>query len=218
MSEGMGALAAALAKAQSEMKNAAFNKKNPHFKSSYADLAGIRDTVTPALAANGIAVVQTVGLMEGGAAVLTTRLIHAGGAEITGVYPLPANYADPQKFGSALTYARRYSLAAICNIASEEDDDGNAASQPKPAAANAAPAPTDAPSRDLSPAERAAAWAQTALGKIKGFKSVDDLDAWEARNLESLDKLADTHRDTWKLLKQRMTEARKALTAQKEAA
>lgn len=219
MSDHMGALAAALSKAQGEMKNAAFNRKNPHFKSNYADLAGIRDTVTPILAAHGLAVVQAVDVLDGGAAVLRTTLMHEGGGSICAAYPLPANHGEPQKFGSALTYARRYSLAAICNIASEEDDDGNAASVPTKAPATAAvsPAPTDEPATELTPAEKAAAWAQQALGKIKGFKTVSEIDGWEAKNLTTLDKLADNHRDTWTLLKRRMTEARVALT-QKEAA
>jgi hypothetical protein len=131
-SDQINEIAAALAKAQGAMKNAALNKVNPHFKSKYADLAGIRDTVIPALTANAIAVVQTLDLhMDGpegssGPAVYT-RLIHTSGQWIESMCLIP-NVPDMQKMGSAITYARRYSLSAICGIAADEDDDANAAS------------------------------------------------------------------------------------------
>ena len=119
-SEQVNEIAAALAKAQGVMKNAALNKVNPHFKSKYADLAGIRDTVIPALTGNGIAVVQT---LDGGA--VMTRLMHSSGQWIESACPIPTGQ-DMQKMGSAITYARRYSLSAICGIAADEDDDANA--------------------------------------------------------------------------------------------
>ena len=118
-------LAGALAKAQAEMHNAPLNKVNPHFKSKYADLAAIRDAVIPALAKNGLAVVQLPAITEHGF-VLITRLMHESGEVVEATYPLPAN-GTPQATGSALTYAKRYSLASLCGIAAEEDDDANAA-------------------------------------------------------------------------------------------
>lgn len=127
-SETIDALAAALAKAQSEMTNAAFNRTNPHFRSKYADLASIRDAVTPSLTKNGIAVVQLTEPSEGFLLVIT-RLIHSSGQWIESQYPIINDVNKPQAMGSALTYAKRYSLSAICNIASEEDDDGNAAQE-----------------------------------------------------------------------------------------
>src|SRR5688572_5865463 len=99
-SEQINEIAAALAKAQAGMKNAALNKVNPHFKSRYADLAGIRDTVVPTLAANGIAVVQTLDTDA-----LLTRLLHTSGQWIESRCPIP-NVPDMQKMGSAITYAR----------------------------------------------------------------------------------------------------------------
>jgi hypothetical protein len=124
-SEQVNEIAAALAKAQATMKNAALNKVNPHFRSKYADLAGIRDTVVPSLAANGIAVVQTLDA----ASCVLTRLIHTSGQWIESVCPIPS-VPDMQKMGSAITYARRYSLSAICGIAADEDDDANEAAKP----------------------------------------------------------------------------------------
>lgn len=119
-------LAAALAKAQADMKNATLNKVNPHFKSKYADLAEIIDTTRSVLAKHGLSVTQTTEIRES-SLVLVTTLLHTSGQSIRGEYPLPMVLDKPQVMGSALTYARRYSLAAICNISAEEDDDANAA-------------------------------------------------------------------------------------------
>jgi len=134
-SENIDQLATALASAQSEMKNAKLNKVNPHFKSKYADLAEIRDTVTPALSKHGIAVVNGTDATEGGLHVVT-RLIHKSGQWIESRFPIA--YDKPQTMGSAITYGKRYNLAAVANIAADEDDDANAASkkfvkpEPKP--------------------------------------------------------------------------------------
>jgi len=124
-SEQINEIAAALAKAQSAMKNAALNKVNPHFKSKFADLASVRDAVTSALNANGIAVVQTID-HDGDGIAVRTRLIHSSGQWIGSACPI-AFAGDMQKMGSAITYARRYSLSAICGIAADEDDDANSA-------------------------------------------------------------------------------------------
>jgi ERF superfamily len=122
-SEQISELAAALAAAQGAMKNAVMNRTNPHFKSRYADLAAIWDAARQPLSANGLAVVQTIG--DG---VLHTRLLHTSGQWIASEHPLPMS-GRPQEIGSALTYARRYSLSALIGIAADEDDDANAASR-----------------------------------------------------------------------------------------
>jgi hypothetical protein len=137
-SENIAEIAAALAKAQASMKNAALNKVNPHFRNRYADLAAIRDAVVPELAKNGIAVVQGLGVTDGGIVGLTTRLMHTSGQWVESDILLPA-CADMQKMGSAITYARRYSLSAICGIAADEDDDANAASTPAQSKPDAVP-------------------------------------------------------------------------------
>ena len=124
-SEQVNEIAAALAKAQAVMKNAALNKVNPHFKSKYADLAEIRDAVIPALTANGIAVVQTLSGSANDHPYVLTRLQHASGQWFESACPI-LGASDMQKMGSAITYARRYSLSAICGIAADEDDDANA--------------------------------------------------------------------------------------------
>jgi len=120
-SEQISELAAALAKAQGMMENAVMNRINPHFKSKYADLAAIFDAARKPLSANGLAIVQTIG-----DSVLHTRLLHTSGQWIASEHPLPMS-GRPQEIGSALTYARRYSLSALIGIAADEDDDATGA-------------------------------------------------------------------------------------------
>ena len=126
-SEQINEIAAALAKAQGEMTNPTFNKTNPHFKSSYADLSSVLNAVRPALAKNGIALMQMTGMEEAGV-VLYTRLTHISGQWIESIYPVTAS-GKHQEIAAALTYAKRLSLSAIAGVAGEEDDDGNAANQ-----------------------------------------------------------------------------------------
>jgi hypothetical protein len=128
----MNELAKALVKAQAAMNHAAKDSKNPHFKSSYSSLASVIDAVRPALSGNGLAFVQKLHTAESGVSVETV-LIHESGQELScGILFVPASKQDAQGYGSALTYAKRYGLQAALGIASE-DDDGNAASKPRPA-------------------------------------------------------------------------------------
>lgn len=124
-------LASALCKAQSVMSGAKKDKKNPFFKSSYADLASVFDALREPFAENGLAVSQTMDVLESGRTVLLTRLMHSSGEFLEGKMMLP-DEPNPQKMGSAITYYRRYSLMAIAGIPAE-DDDGNAASTKKQA-------------------------------------------------------------------------------------
>jgi hypothetical protein len=130
-SETIGALAAALAKAQGQMAGAMKDSTNPHFKSKYADLASIVEAIKAPLSNNGIAYVQTVVEHES-AAGIETILMHSSGEWMsTGPCFVPVAKTDAQGYGSAMTYARRYSLAAACGCA-PEDDDGNAAAKAAP--------------------------------------------------------------------------------------
>jgi hypothetical protein len=103
---------------------------NPHFNSRFAKLDACIEAVIDSLHKNGLALLQKTHEYEKGVAV-ETILMHESGEQISGgIFAVPANKQDPQGYGSALTYARRYSLMAVCGIA-PEDDDGNAASKPK---------------------------------------------------------------------------------------
>ena len=126
-SEQINELAAALSKAQGAMKNAPFDKQNPHYRNSYASLASVTDTIKGPLTANGLSYSQTTEVRDG-AFVLVTTLMHSSGQWLASAYPLPT-VSKPQELGSALTYARRYSLSAIACIAADEDDDAEGARQ-----------------------------------------------------------------------------------------
>lgn len=128
-SESIAELAQALAKAQGAMKAAKKTEDNPFFKSKYTDLAGVWDAIRDALSTNNLAVVQTTDHDEamGNAIMVSTVLMHSSGQWIEGVTKMPLVKIDPQAVGSAITYARRYALAAIVGVASEVDDDGEAA-------------------------------------------------------------------------------------------
>ena len=127
----MQAIAAALVKAQKEFGPALKTATNPHFRSKYASLDACVEAVIDALNNNGIFLMQYTHPCEDGV-IVETMFIHESGEHMTGGrLHVPASKQDPQGYGSALTYARRYSLQAACGIA-PEDDDGNAASKSKP--------------------------------------------------------------------------------------
>jgi len=131
-SESIAALAAALAKAQGAMKGAVKDSANPFFKSKYADLASVVEAIRVAFSANGLSYIQTVEPSDKDEVRVETTILHSSGEWIAcGVLSLPVSKSDAQGYGSALTYARRYSLSAATGVA-PEDDDGNAASSAKP--------------------------------------------------------------------------------------
>lgn len=125
-SEQVDKIFPALIKAQSEMGKAKKTSNNPFFKSKYADLAEIIDVTKDVLTANGLGIIQSPG-GNGSQITVTARIIHISGQWIEDTLTLNATKNDPQQAGSAITYGRRYQLAALFNIA-QEDDDGNCAS------------------------------------------------------------------------------------------
>jgi hypothetical protein len=124
----MKLIATAMVKAQKEFGPALKSSTNPFFTSKYADLAACVEAVIDALNNNGIALIQKCHESDTGVNVETLLLHESGESLSCGVLHVPASKQDPQGYGSALTYARRYSLMAACGIA-PEDDDGNAASR-----------------------------------------------------------------------------------------
>jgi hypothetical protein len=121
-------IASALVKAQKAFGPALKTATNPHFRSRYADLSACIEAVIDALNDHGIALVQQNSPAPDGV-IVETVFIHESGEMLNcGQLFVPASKNDPQGYGSALTYARRYSLMSACGIA-PEDDDGNAASR-----------------------------------------------------------------------------------------
>ena len=130
-----------LIKVQSALESVGKSSLNPHFKKKYANLTDILAAVKPALNNNNFFLTQKI-LIKDSNEVLKTEITHKSGQVLESEAPL--NVADrnnPQKYGSAITYMRRYSLTALLGI-EEEDDDGQKATQQK--------APVDRP---LNPAE-----------------------------------------------------------------
>lgn len=130
-SDSIKELVGALAKAQAEIKGAVKDSTNPHFKSKYADLASIVEAIRAPLSKHGIAYVQLTLPSEKDEVQVETVLAHSSGEWLSGIIAVPVSKADAQGYGSALTYARRYGLAAAVGVA-PEDDDGNAAAAAAP--------------------------------------------------------------------------------------
>jgi len=127
MTEKISVTAKSFVEAQREFAPALKTSTNPHFKSKYVDLAGCVEAVLDALNNHGFALIQKTHDCENGVKV-ETIFMHESGEQISGgTIHVPADKQNAQGYGSALTYARRYSLMAACGIA-PEDDDGNAAS------------------------------------------------------------------------------------------
>jgi hypothetical protein len=120
-SENIGELAAALCKAQTKMKSAVKDKANPFFKSSYADLSSVWDACKAELAANGLAISQHPTTDNTGSVIVETVLIHSSGQWMSSALAMKPTKNDPQ------AYARRYALAAVVGVVTD-DDDGNEAS------------------------------------------------------------------------------------------
>lgn len=133
-SEQTDALDEALAKFQGEVSAAAKDSTNPHFRSKYADLTAVWEACRAPLAANSINVTQWPMHSDDDRLHLVTRVAHKG-QWMMAHFSMPVSKADPQGYGSATTYGRRYALAAALGIVADDDDDGNAASAGKQAAA-----------------------------------------------------------------------------------
>jgi hypothetical protein len=121
-------LATALAIVQGQLTFAKKDSKNPFFKSNYADLESVWDACRDLLSANGLAIMQFPGDYVDGNMTLTTVMTHSSGEWVAQNMSLPVSKPDAQGAGSAITYMRRYALAAIVGVV-QADDDGNSASE-----------------------------------------------------------------------------------------
>lgn len=171
MAEEMTDLPAALAAFQDALPTlgkghtAMIRSDKGNYQYKYADLADVSAAVLPALAKQGLAWTTAPTLDGEGRFVLRYELLHVSGEKLAGIYPLPAP-GDAQAMGSAITYARRYTLCSVTGVVPDEDDDGAAATQGKydtaprqqaqpPAGKVAPPAATPGPSAGSADDERA---------------------------------------------------------------
>lgn len=207
-----GELAAALAKAQGQMEAAAKDSTNPFFHSKYADLASVWGACRKPLADNGLAVTQhpvttfrgepeivlvktrsgedraTVrGMMN---VSLTTRLLHSSGESVESTVSALLPSSDPQTVGSAITYLRRYGLAAMVGVAPDDDDDGNAGSGREEPARQLHDDPATAfhsterpPARQQPPAQSAAAISDA---QRKRFFAISKEHGWKDPEVKAL--------------------------------
>lgn len=131
-SESIAELAKALAEAQGALASVPLNKENPYFKSHYADLGALWEAARPELSSRGLSVTQTfepyTGGVDGRLVNVTTTLTHVSGQWRSGTLSMPTGEkTTPQSVGSAITYARRYSLAAMLGLVGAPDDDAEGA-------------------------------------------------------------------------------------------
>jgi hypothetical protein len=167
------ALYAAMAKAFASMDGASKDALNPHFKMRYADLASVVSAIKPALTDNDLWFRQYTHEQTGGVCV-ETMVCHASGDELSfGKLFVPASKQDAQGYGSALTYARRYSLMTAFGICPEDDDGNLAKPAPKQAVKEALVTTAD---RDII----------VSLASSIAFNIGEILQAYNVKSLEEL--------------------------------
>jgi len=197
----MKELMTALVAAQAEMENARKDSKNPFFKSTYADLSSVMGAIKPTLAKYSLGFVQICHDAPECAKVETV-IIHSSGETFScGTVSVPVSKADAQGYGSAITYARRYSLSAAFGVGTE-DDDGNAASKSPPRAFTSSHSPSDGATAKLDKDEqeylKELAVDLVEIDKNEGIDS--SYKRYESENLDPEQKVA-----LWEILRPHST-------------
>ena len=198
-SEQIGELVKALAKAQAGLSSIERNrtvkvrtKTGGDYEFAYTTFDAIVEHVRPALTACGLWFTQTLENGDGKYRLVTT-LFHESGQWLASETPILSEGGGNQAFGSALTYMKRYALAAMLGIASDDDDDGNeAAGNDVYSRKDKAPSPT--PPRVAAPAPKdatstAAEWAKNQTTVIRTMSSLQALVDWEKNNASILNRL-----------------------------
>lgn len=165
--------AEAFCQLQAVIKPAIKDSTNPAFRSKYADLGAVWEAVKQPLIDHGFAVIQAPNF-DGDNMFLETTIMHTSGEYISGRYPIRPTKNDPQGYGSALTYARRYSISAMLGVIADDDDDGNAASAPAPKPAQQAA--TKIADEDVAAGARN--WVDKQKDRIIAYSSMDELTNW----------------------------------------
>lgn len=198
-SEQIDKLAASLAKAQGSIEDAEKDSTNPHFKSRYSDFASVRAAVRRPLSENGLCYVQLPRTTEKGVEVETV-LMHESGQYIGETLAIPAQMTA-HGIGSALTYAKRYGLMAVCGIASsEDDDDGNEASRPPRPTVKREPPPKAAPATPFDDIPSSVdLQALIAMGNEAAERGSETLKVWwQNRSKEERSAIGSDRLSAWK--------------------
>lgn len=221
----LGELAKALAAAQAEMKPAAKDSENPHFKSKYADLEAINEAAR-VLSKHGIAVLCVPSGWTENRIIVRGMLVHSSGQSIEGVLEMPVSQPNnPQAVGSALSYSRRYLIASLANIAAGDDDGNEAASgtttEPKKAQPRTVPPKVEQQGAPQSTdkgapgADRAIKYTDDLIDGLTGPEDVDaatsvlkangvtniDGDVWTLKEKSALERLRDQFPDQFARVK-----------------
>ena len=175
-SESISEIGAAMVLAQQAMLPLIKDSNNPFFKSKYADLQAVTEACYPALQANGICVMQSAESLGALGINIKTRLIHKSGQFIETECAIPPAGQDPQKYGSAVTYGRRYGLQAAVGLAAIDDDGESAMNRNTPKTASA----TNQPATSPDPTAK--------LDDPVMVKKITD-NFWQATTLTALDEL-----------------------------
>lgn len=200
-SEQINELAEALAKAQGDIANAKKASSNPHFKSNYADLAAIVTAIKSAFSANCLSYYQATDTDDQGNVILFTTIAHKSGQWVRSSYPVRPVQATPQGFGSALTYARRYSLAALAGVAAEdEDDDGNAASN----VGGQQPTLPPVPAKKQTARARSARWVEI-RDLLTDAPTLEELQAVWSVHFTEIESFGDTKDELYRIKDERKT-------------
>lgn len=170
--------AQAFCKLQGALKPAIKDSTNPAFKSKYADLGAVWDAVRGPLAAHGFCIIQSP-QFDADNIWLETTLLHTSGEKMVSRYPLRPTKQDPQGFGSALTYARRYCLSAMLGVVADLDDDGNAASEK----------PSNPHREDDDVTQGVKNWCAEQKTFLTNCETVAEVQEWEELRAEAMDRL-----------------------------
>lgn len=125
-SDSIAALSAALAKAQGELKNPHFDSTNPHFKSKFASLGAVRESVIPTFTKHGLSLSQWP-ISHNGSAGCRTLVTHQSGEWIEEEFLIPVDKHNAHGYASAVTYSKRIAMQSVAGVVGDEDDDGNQA-------------------------------------------------------------------------------------------
>lgn len=198
----------ALAKAQGEIEAASKDKVNPAFRSKYADLTAVWTAIRPSLSKHLIAVTQWPMHSDDNKLHIVTRLAHDG-EWIKCEFSVPLDKSTAHGYGSAVTYAKRFSLAAAVGVVADDDDDGNAASKHTNgnghheitgnANVKGYKPPASSTSAAANAARDAAAYWTQIERQLGVIKAESDLDDWIAANKDEVNaRLAKTYVPTLK--------------------
>lgn len=237
-SEQINELVAALAKAQAGLTSIARNRKvrvkskrtDTTYEFEYTTFDAIIEHARQALTTNGLWFTQTLESGDSGKYRLVTTLMHQSGQWLSSETPLLVEDGGNQAFGSALTYMKRYALAALLGIASDDDDDANEADgnsvqsrqdrQPRQPVRQVEPPPSTMAGRKIeAQGQRTASqYKADCIAALAKIKTSAELTAWSDAERDTLEKLEKVSRDTHTAIMDKVAETMDRVSPKRAAA